>query len=109
MAEADTEDRFLADQLLHVLLRVWHCVGIARTVGEEDAVRIHRQHVVRRRRSRNDCDPAACLGEIAQNVVLDAVIISDDKIYRRAEGSLAFAISSSALLLKVEMMPSCDP
>ena len=62
MAEADTEDRFLADQLLHVLLRVWHCVGIARTVGEEDAVRIHRQHVVRRRRSRNDSDPAACLG-----------------------------------------------
>ena len=45
MAEADTEDRLLADQSLHVLFGVGHGVGIARPVGEKNAVGIERQHI----------------------------------------------------------------
>ena len=38
--EADTEDRFLADELLHVFPGVGNRVGIAGTVGKKDAVGI---------------------------------------------------------------------
>ena len=90
MAETDAEDRFFADQFLYIFFGVGHGVGIAGPVGEKNSVRIECQNIFRRRRCWNDFDSTAGLGEIAQNVVFDAVVVGDDKKCRRAKGSLAF-------------------
>ena len=47
MAEANPEDRFLADELAYVFFGIRHGVGIAGTVGEKNAVGIQRQNIFR--------------------------------------------------------------
>ncbi len=46
---------------------------------------------MRRRLRGNDGHPAPALGEAAQDVVLDAVVVGDDVEARRARGAIAFA------------------
>ncbi len=48
---------------------------IARPIREEDTVRLHGEHVLGRRRCRDDRDPAVMLGQKPQDVSLDAEIV----------------------------------
>src|SRR5215470_3779973 len=79
MAEADAEDRLFAEELLDVLSRIRHRVGIAGTVREKDAVGIEREHILGGRRRGNDFDAASRLRETAQDVALDAEVVRDDE------------------------------
>ena len=45
MAEADAEDRHLAEQLADVLLGIADRFRVAGAVAEKDAVRVHGQHL----------------------------------------------------------------
>ena len=58
--------------------RVITRLRIAGTVGQEDAVRIQRQHIGSRRLGRHHSQPATTLGQHAQDVALDAKIVSND-------------------------------
>jgi hypothetical protein len=79
VAEADAEGRHAAvDAFAGGGDRVVAGLGIARAVGEEHAVGLHRQHLGRRRLRRHHRDPAAAVGEHAQDVELDAVVVGDD-------------------------------
>ena len=53
-------------------------LGVTRAVGQEDAVRIHCQHLGRRRLCRHDGNAAATLGQHAQDIALDAKIVGND-------------------------------
>src|SRR5210317_2084754 len=58
MAEADTEQRHLAEQFPNVLLRVGDRLRIARAVAQENPVRAHRQNLFGRSGCRYDCHTA---------------------------------------------------
>src|SRR5258708_35722376 len=45
MAEADSEDRSLADELSHRLNGVFHWFGVAWTIGKKNAIGLHSEHV----------------------------------------------------------------
>ena len=51
---------------------------VARTVGEEDAVRIHFQHIFRRSLCRNDGQSTTSIHQHTQDVALGTKIISHD-------------------------------
>ena len=78
VAEADAEDRHLAEQLADRLDGVGHLSRVARPVGQEDAVGLASQHVGRRRRGRDDVDRAEA-GEVAKDRPLDAEVVGDDR------------------------------
>ncbi len=84
MSEADAEDRHLAHHAANALLRVRHRLGIARAVRQEHAIRLHRQHVFRAGGRRNHRHAAALADQAAQDVVLDAVVVSDHVMLRRS-------------------------
>ena len=90
VAEADAEDRLLADQLADVRDLRLERLGIARAVGEEDAVGIQREHVLGGRQRRDNRHAAARLHQPAQDVVLDAEIVGDDVVLRRGRASDEF-------------------
>ena len=50
-------------------------LGVARSVGEKHAIRIHSQHLGRRRLRRYHRDPAAAVGKHAQDISLDAEVV----------------------------------
>ena len=79
VTEAYPENRFLADQLLDVLFSIGNGIGIAGAVGKKNAVGIQGQYVFGRHRRRNYFHLTARLGQVAQNVELDPIIIGHDK------------------------------
>ncbi len=92
VAEADAEGRHAAlDELARRRDRVVARLGIARSVGEEDAVGPLRQHVGRRGLRRHDGDAAAARREHAQDVELDAEVVGDDVEARLLELAVAAA------------------
>ena len=82
MAQADAEDGLLADELADVGDLRLERLGIAGTVGEEDAVGLERQHIFGGGQRRNHGDAAADLHQAPQNVVFDAEIVSHHVIAR---------------------------
>ena len=79
MAEADAEGRrATGDEFARRFDRVVAGLGIARTVGEEDAVRLQRKNVRGRCARWYDRDTATTLGEHAQDVELDAEVVGND-------------------------------
>ena len=79
MAETDAEGRQLlveetADRSDGVVARL----GIARTVGQEDAIGIHRQDIGRLRPCRHHGKFATARSQHAQNVAFDAEVVGDD-------------------------------
>ena len=80
VAEADAEDRLLADQLADVAHLGLERLGVAGAVREEDAVGLERQHIFGGGERGDDGDAAAGLHEAAQDVVLDAEIVGDDVV-----------------------------
>ena len=87
VAEADAEDRDAAsvEDLADRLDRVVAGLRVAGAVGQEDAVGLQRQRLARRRLRRHHGDAAAALGQHAQDVALDAVVVGDDVEARRVE------------------------
>ena len=78
VAEADAEDREPAEQLAHRRDQVRHALGVARAVGEEQAVGPPLEDLRGGRRSRHDRDLAARHPELPQDVPLDAAVVGDD-------------------------------
>src|SRR5260221_13230869 len=75
MAEADTEDGNLPDEMTDVLLRIRDRRGIARTVGEQHTVVLPGQDFRRLRDRGKDGDFAVCLRELAEAVPLVAEVV----------------------------------
>src|SRR5438067_13155173 len=98
VAETNSEDRFVADEPLYVLLGIRNRVGIVGTIGEKDPVRIHGQDIFGGRAGGNDSYSATRLGEVSENVVFDIVLVGDDDIGRGFESS---AFRASALRLRL--------
>src|SRR4051812_40228166 len=88
VAETDAEDRLFSQELLHVFFCVRHGVGISRAIGEENPVGIQLQDILRRRSSGNDFHAAAGFGKAAENVALNAVVVSDDEKTRPLEARM---------------------
>ena len=63
MAEADPEDRNLADELSDRLNGVFHWFGVARTIGKKDAIGLHSEHVFGGRRRRNHSHVTIVIGQ----------------------------------------------
>ena len=92
VAEADAEGGMpSSQQFADRLDRVVAGLGIARAVGQEHAVRLQRQHFLGRRLRRHHGQPAAALGQHAQDVALDAEVVGDDVELRRRSASLIAA------------------
>ena len=79
MPEADTEDRTFSQQRAYVLDRVVNRCWIARAVAQKDAVGIHGQDFVRRRPGRHHLDAQTTVRQHAQDIALNAVVVSYDK------------------------------
>src|SRR5260221_10986485 len=72
MAEADTEDGNLPDEMADVLLCIRDRLGIARTVGEQHTVVLLGQDFIGMRGGGKDGDFAVLLRELAEDGALDA-------------------------------------
>ena len=70
----------LADEVADILDLGVERFGVAGAVGEEDAVGLERENIFGGGERRDHGDAAAGVDEAAQDVVLDAEIISDDVI-----------------------------
>src|SRR5947208_16438255 len=77
VAETNSEDRFLADEPLYVLLDIRNRIGIAGTIGEKDPVRIHGQDIFGGRAGGNASYSATRPGEGSCNVVFEIVTVGD--------------------------------
>ena len=95
MAEADAEDRPLADQVADGVDDVVESRGVAGAVGEEDDVGLLGQHLLGRVGAGQQGQPAAVLAQLADDVELDpgvdpdhvrAVAFEADRL-RRGDGA----------------------
>ena len=77
VAEADAKDRDAAEQVPDRVDRILKRLGIAGAVGEEHPVGFHRQRVLCARGRRDHGHVAAGAPEVAEDVVLDPVIVGD--------------------------------
>nr|GEU28458.1 hypothetical protein [Tanacetum cinerariifolium] len=94
VAEANAEQRhFFCHQLARGGNRVIARLRVTRTVGQEHAVRVQRQHVGGRRLRRHHGDLAAARGEHAQDVALDAVVERHHVEFLVGGGQLAVALA----------------
>src|SRR5947209_13232159 len=82
MAEADAEDRDLADEMADVFLRVRHRLRIARTVRKHHAVETLREDFVRVRGGGIDGDVATFLRQMPEDVALHAEVVERDAPFR---------------------------
>src|SRR6266511_3706171 len=77
VAEADAEDRRLADEPAHRLHEIGHGFGIARAVREEYPVRLPLEHGGGRRIRGHDLHSTPERGELTQDVALDSGVEGD--------------------------------
>ena len=82
MAEADAEDRDLADEVADVLLCVRHRLRIARSVRKHHAVETLREDFIRVRGGGIDSDVATFLRQMPEDVALDAEIVERNSFFR---------------------------
>jgi len=86
VTQADPEDGdAFVDQRLHLAHDAPQRPGIARAVAQEHPGRLVGQHCFSRGARRDHADAEAALPEAAQDVVLDAEIIGDDRDVGRAQ------------------------
>ncbi len=78
VAEADAEQRLLAQQAAHRVDRVGHGGGVAGAVREKNAVGVEREHLGGGRAGRHHRHAAALVGHQAQDVALHAEIVGDN-------------------------------
>ena len=84
--QADTEDGHASQQLLHLLVGNGDGIRVARTVGEEDAVRLLGEHLGSRRVPRHHRELATRAHESLEDAALDAAVVG-----HHAAGSAALA------------------
>ena len=85
VAEADAEDRLLAEQAADRADRVVERLGVAGAVREEDAVGLVREHFFGGGGAGQDRHAAAQVDQVARDVPLHAVVEGDD-VGLRVEG-----------------------
>ncbi len=78
MAETDTENRHLAEQLTNIVLSIGNRFRVSRTVTQEYPVRIHGDDIFCRGIGRHNSYPAASFGKVTQDIAFDAEVISDN-------------------------------
>src|SRR5208282_4536946 len=83
MPQADSEDRLPSHQTPNVVDRIGAGLGIARPSRQENAVGLQSQHILRRRLRRDYRHLAAFSPQLAQDVLLDAEVVSDHMEARR--------------------------
>ncbi len=74
VAQADAENRFLAQQIADCLLGVDDRLGVARTVGEKHPVRSLRQHLLGAGRAGQNRHPATHVEQMPGDVPLEAEV-----------------------------------
>ena len=86
MAQADAENRGLADQAVDGVVGIGQRFRIAGSVGQEHPIGFMGQHLLGRGIARKHRHPAAELGQAAQDVPLHPEIESDNVVFRRLRG-----------------------
>ena len=84
VTETNTKDRHLADQLLHLLVGLYHGIGVAGTVGQKDAIGIHVEHLTRGCIPRHDGEVAAGTDQALQDAALDTAVVRDHVVAGRS-------------------------
>src|ERR1700720_2872746 len=77
MAQTDSENWLASHKAAYVVDRIRAGLGVARAVRQKNAVRLQSQHIFRGGLRRDNCHLAAFSPELAQDVLLDAEIVSD--------------------------------
>src|ERR1019366_5143933 len=77
MSQADSEYRLASHQAANVIDRIGAGLGIARSIRQENSIRLQRQHIFRRSLRWNDGHLAAFSAQLAQDVLLDAEVVGD--------------------------------
>ena len=83
MAEADTEEWNLAEQLADVLLGISDRLRVPGAVAEENAIRLHRQNFFCGCIGRHNSDGTAFTDQVAQDVVFDAEVVGNHLVLGR--------------------------
>ena len=78
VAKTNPENRDAAEEFAYIFNGVGDRLGIAGPVRKKDAIRAQRKDVFGGSCSRNDGNIAMVIDKQAKNVLLDAVIVSDD-------------------------------
>jgi hypothetical protein len=78
VSHADAKTRHLPENFLARLYRVLRATRVARTVGEENPVRVHGEDVSRGGIAGDDGDLAPVRREAEKDVPLDAEVVRDD-------------------------------
>ncbi len=76
MSQANPKNWLTSHKSPNVVHRVGARLRIARPVGQEYAIRFQREHVFRQSLRRHHRDLAAFAAQLAQDVLLDAVVVS---------------------------------
>lgn len=77
MTQANAKDGHLADRLLHLLVGLYHGIGVAGTVGQKDAIGIHVEYLTRGCIPRHDGEVAASTDQTLQDATLDTAVVRD--------------------------------
>src|SRR5689334_1573433 len=75
VSQTDAENRPATDKLLHSFHRVSHCLWVARSVREKNAIWVEGFNLLRGRRGRHDCHVAPYINQPTKNVLLHTKII----------------------------------
>src|SRR6266481_9426284 len=89
--QADSKHGNMANELLNIFHGVVDGFRIAGAVRKKHSVRFHFQDVFRGGLRGDDIDFALVIDEQAQNVLLDAVVVSDNTMFARLGVSVGFA------------------
>src|SRR5436853_3942502 len=77
MSQAYAEDRSLSCQLANAVVRIGDRLRISGAIRQENSVRLKCKNIFRARFCRHDSDVATLVHEHAQDVLLDAVVVSN--------------------------------
>src|SRR6266699_6503701 len=94
MAEANPEDRFLADQIAQGLMRIRERSWIAGAVRKKNSIGIECKHLSRSCRCGNNRDAEALLPQETQDVFFNAIVVRRDAKPDRRKCTFASAILS---------------
>ena len=78
MSEANSKDRFAANQMAHALVGIGQCFGIAGPIGQKNTFWIESEHFICRSCGRDNSDAESPLAQRAQNVAFHPVIKCHD-------------------------------
>src|SRR5580704_6420792 len=85
MPKTNAEDRAAPEELLQLVGKVRQSAWIARSIGQKDPVRFHRQDLFCRRGGRDNGHFGSVLTQSPENVKFDAVIVRDDLMSNRRQ------------------------